>query len=63
MAKKGAKKKVAALPDQLKKTELNKPPKSTLFEKRTRNFSIGISLFFHNYYGSVSIISWYYELQ
>jgi hypothetical protein len=46
MAKKGAKKKVAALPAQLKKTELKKPPKSTLFEKRMRNFSIGISLFF-----------------
>jgi len=41
MAKKGAKKKVAALPAQLKKTESKKPPKTTLFEKRTRNFSIG----------------------
>jgi len=41
MAKKGAKKKVAALPAQLKKTEARKPPKSTLFEKRSRNFSIG----------------------
>jgi len=39
--KKGAKKKVAALPSQLKKTESKKPPKSTLFEKRPRNFSIG----------------------
>jgi len=41
MAKKGAKKKVAALPAQLKKTDSKKPPKSTLFEKRPRNFSIG----------------------
>jgi len=39
--KKGQKKRVAALPAQLKKTETKKPPKSTLFEKRPRNFSIG----------------------
>lgn len=41
MAKKGAKKKVAALPAGLKKAEVKKPTKNTLFEKRTRNFAIG----------------------
>jgi large subunit ribosomal protein L7Ae len=42
MAKKGSKKKVAALPAQLKKAvDAKKPPKTTLFEKRPRNFGIG----------------------
>jgi large subunit ribosomal protein L7Ae len=41
MAKKGTKKKVAALPAGMKKAEVKKPVKSTLFEKRTKNFSIG----------------------
>jgi len=35
------KKKVAALPSQLKKTEAKKETKNPLFEKRPRNFSIG----------------------
>jgi len=41
MGKKAMKKKVAALPAAMKKLEPKKPPKSTLFEKRTRNFAIG----------------------
>ncbi|KAL3103295.1 hypothetical protein niasHS_002481 [Heterodera schachtii] len=41
MAKKSTKKKVAALPAAIKKTETKKPAKSTLFERRPRNFSIG----------------------
>lgn len=41
MAKKGLKKKVAALPVGLKKTETKKPTKNSLFEKRPRNFAIG----------------------
>jgi len=40
IAKKG-KKKVAALPSQLKKAEAKKETKNPLFEKRPRNFSIG----------------------
>jgi len=38
---KSGKKKVAALPSQLKKAEAKKEVKNSLFEKRPRNFSIG----------------------
>uniref|UniRef100_A0A914GVK9 60S ribosomal protein L7a n=1 Tax=Globodera rostochiensis TaxID=31243 RepID=A0A914GVK9_GLORO len=41
MAKKSTKKKVAALPAAMKKTDTKKPAKSTLFERRPRNFAIG----------------------
>jgi len=41
MVKKGAKKKVAALPAGMKKADSKKPEKNPLFEKRTRNFAIG----------------------
>jgi len=40
-SKSTGKKKVAALPSQLKKTEAKKDAKNPLFEKRPRNFSIG----------------------
>lgn len=45
VAKKGSKKKVAALPAQLKKAAEQKKKQNSLFEKRPRNFRIGKTKF------------------